>query len=144
MATETRFGAAAQTTYETPPMINTTPLIDLMLVLLVMFIISIPMATHNVPLDLPNGAPKPKQSPVHRLSFDAAGTAYWNGSRVSEDALRARLAQVAADLLEPELHIAPDAETPYERVDRTLALVRRSGITKLGFVGNERFATMMD
>ena len=130
--------------YETPPAINTTPLIDLMLVLLVMFIVSIPVATHNVPLDLPKGAPSEKQVLVHRLDLDAAGQLFWDGRAISSEALPARLAQLAADPTQPELHIAAHAETRYERVDQTLATVRRAGVTKLGFVGNERFAEMLD
>ena len=130
--------------YETPPAINTTPLIDLMLVLLVMFIVSIPVATHNVPLDLPTGPPKEGRLLAHRLDLDAAGRLFWDGRPIAEAALPARLAQLAADPTEPELHIAAHAETRYERVDETLATVRRAGVTKLGFVGNERFAEMLD
>jgi biopolymer transport protein ExbD len=130
--------------YETPPTINTTPLIDLMLVLLVMFIVSIPIATHKVPLDLPNEGPVLRRALVHRLDLDAAGRSFWNGRPIAESDLPARLAQVAADPSEPELHIAPHSETRYERVDETLALVRRAGVTRLGFVGNERFAQMLD
>ncbi len=130
--------------YETPPTINTTPLIDLMLVLLVMFIVSIPVATHKVPLDLPRGPVSAHQVLVHRLDLDAAGRLFWNGRAISDEALPARLAQLAADPAEPELHIAANAETRYERVDQTLADVRRAGVTRLGFVGNERFARMLD
>lgn len=131
--------AAGPSHFETPPMINTTPLIDLMLVLLVMFIISIPIATHKVPLDLPNDGRPATPAPVHRLELDAAGRLIWNGRPVADAALPALLARVAADPAEPELHIAAHSETRYERVDQTLAAVRRAGITKLGFVGNERF-----
>ena len=123
--------------------INTTPLIDLMLVLLIMFILSVPVATHKLPLDLPTtgGGPQPA---FHRLSLDAAGRFYWNGQAIADSELRPRLAAVAADPAEPELQIAADAETRYERVDQTLAVVRRAGITRLGFVGNERFAASLD
>lgn len=130
--------------YETPPVINTTPLIDLMLVLLVMFIVSIPVATHNVPLDLPTGPPRAGPALSHRLGLDAGGTLFWNGRAIPDVALRARLAQLASDPAMPELHIAAHAETRYERVDEILAQVRRAGVTKLGFVGNERFAEMLD
>lgn len=123
---------------EPAPFINTTPLIDLMLVLLVMFIVSIPIATHKLPLDVPQGglaAPRP----FHRLDLDAGGRLFWDGRLIHDSGLAGRLAQMAADPSEPELHIAAHAETRYERVNQTLAVVRRSGITRLGFVGNERF-----
>ncbi len=131
--------------YETPPSINTTPLIDLMLVLLVMFIVSIPVATHNVPLDLPTGPVRAAEQPlVHRLDIDAAGRLFWDGRPIPDGSLSAHLARVASDPAEPELHIAAHAETRYDRVDQVLATVRRAGVTKLGFVGNERFAEMLD
>lgn len=122
--------------------INTTPLIDLMLVLLVMFIISVPVATHKVPLDLPSGPPPvvPEPPPVHRLGLDAAGRLFWDGRAIGDAQLTPLLARLAADPAEPELHISVDAETLYERVDETLAAIRRAEVTRLGFVGNERFA----
>jgi biopolymer transport protein ExbD len=129
--------------YEPGPVINTTPLIDLMLVLLVMFIVSIPVATHKVPLDLPSGEPGPV-AVVHRLDLDAAGRLFWDGRPIAEAALPRQLARLAADPGDPELHIAADGATRYERVDETLAAIRRAGITRMGFVGNERFAAMMD
>ncbi|HEV2865632.1 MAG TPA: biopolymer transporter ExbD, partial [Allosphingosinicella sp.] len=125
-------------------MINTTPLIDLMLVLLVMFIVSVPIATHKVPLDLPGAATAPREALVHRIDLDAAGQLYWDGAAIADAALPPRLAQLASDPSNPELHIAAQAETRYERVDETLAAVRRAGVTRMGFVGNERFAEMMD
>ena len=130
---------------EPGPVMNTTPLIDLMLVLLVMFIVSIPIATQEVPLDLPDVDPPPSESmPAHRLDLDASGRLFWNGRPIADSALPDLLVQVAADPAEPELHIAADSETRYERVDETLAVVLRAGVTRMGFVGNERFATMMD
>jgi biopolymer transport protein ExbD len=129
---------------EPEPTINTTPLIDLMLVLLVMFIISIPVATHEVPMDLPGGVPPPTRPAAHRLDLDSAGRLFWDGQPIADAALAPRLARMAADPAAPELHIAADAETRYERVDETLAAVRRAGVTRLGFVGNERFAGMLD
>jgi biopolymer transport protein ExbD len=129
---------------EPGPVINTTPLIDLMLVLLVMFIVSIPIATHKVPLDLPGGPPTSDKRLVHRLNLDAAGRLFWDGRRIDDSGLAPRLARMASDPAEAELHIAVAAETRYERVDETLAAVRRSRITRLGFVGNERFARALD
>ena len=126
------------------PTINTTPLIDLMLVLLVMFIISIPIATHKVPLDVPSNRLPGEPVPVHRLDLDAAGRLFWDGRPIADAALTPLLVRMAADPTDPELHIAVDGETRYERVDATLAAIGRAGITRMGFVGNERFAEMMD
>ena len=125
------------------PMINTTPLIDLLLVLLVMLILSIPISTHRMPLDLPqdgHGVP----APIHRLDIDAAGLVSWDGQAVSDAVLRARLSQMARDPAEPVLHFAAAGETRYERVDETLALVLRAGVTRMGFVGNEGFMRTLD
>lgn len=121
--------------------INTTPLIDLMLVLLIMFILSVPVTTHQVPLDLPRDGPTPiERRAFHRLALDAEGQIYWNGHGVSDAELAPRLAALAADPAGPELHIVAHPETRYERVDQTLAAIGRAGVTRLGFVGNERFA----
>ena len=129
---------------EPAPSINTTPLIDLMLVLLVMFIVSVPVATHKVPLDVPTGPPVARDAPVHRLALDAAGRLFWDGAPIADAGLAPRLARMAADPAEPELHIAADGETRYERVDATLAAIARAGIVRMGFVGNERFAATLD
>lgn len=131
---------------EPAPTINTTPLIDLMLVLLVMFIISIPVATHKVPMDVATGPPpvQPREPVVHRLDLDAAGRLAWDGRSIADAQLPALLAGMAADPARPELHIAADAETRYERVDSTLATIARAGVTRMGFVGNERFAATLD
>ena len=130
---------------EPGPMMNTTPLIDLMLVLLVMFIVSIPIATHKVPLDDPNGPPPPSApAPAHRLTLDAGGQAQWDGRPVDDAQLRRRLAALAADPADPELHLVVDGATRYERVDHVLAEILRAGITRTGFIGNERFAQTLD
>ena len=123
---------------EPAPFINTTPLIDLMLVLLVMFIVSIPIATRKLPLDVPRGEPAAPH-PFHRLELDAGGRLFWDGRPIEDRGLGGRLARMAADPSQAELHIAAHAETRYDRVNQILAVVRRSGITRLGFVGNERF-----
>jgi biopolymer transport protein ExbD len=119
--------------------INTTPLVDVMLVLLIMFIITIPVTSHKVPVDLPQsggGAPPA----VHRLDLDAAGRLFWNGAAVDGRELDARLAAHVADPARPVLHMNTDAETRYERFDEVLAAVRRAGVTRLGFLGQDRFA----
>lgn len=119
--------------------INTTPLIDMMLVLIIMFIVAIPLQTHKVPLDLPGGVTPGPERPVHRLAITADGRLLWDGTALNEPALRARLAALAADPAEPELHLQPDGEARYELVDHVLADIRRAGVTRLGFVDNQRF-----
>ena len=125
--------------------INTTPLIDLMLVLLIMFIVTVPMATHKVPVDLPPPVPGPQDpAPVHLLNLDSAGRLHWDGRAIADSELPGRLAQMTADPERPVLHMGAEAETRYERFDETLGTVRRAGITRLGFVGNHRFADALD
>jgi biopolymer transport protein ExbD len=123
---------------------NTTPLIDVMLVLLIMFIITIPVQTHAVKVDLPQNShqpPPPVLPDKNTLSIDPAGIVAWNGTPVSDVVLRQYLDQTAAMTPEPELHFQPDANARYEVVDRVLAVVKRSSITKLGFIGNEQYST---
>jgi len=119
---------------------NTTPLIDVMLVLLVMFIITIPAQTHSVKLDLPQGAPLVQ---VNRASNELAITAgnqlVWNGQSISEQVLAEELVATARMTRQPELHLRPDANARYELVDKVLATAKRAGVTRLGFVGNERY-----
>jgi biopolymer transport protein ExbD len=120
--------------------INTTPLIDVMLVLLIMMILTVPLTTHKVPLTLPgpartDGVPPP----VHRLTLDARGSLSWDGAPIATATLPARLAALTHDPAAPTLHLQAEAETPYVRFDETLAEIQRAGITKLGLVGNDRF-----
>ena len=118
---------------------NTTPLIDVMLVLLIMFIITVPVASHKVPIDTPTGDTKAAPPVIHRLSLDAAGRTFWDGVPVGEQALRARLGAHAADPAAPALHVSADAEARYERFDQLLAQIRTAGVTNVGF-DNDRFA----
>ena len=121
--------------------LNTTPLIDVMLVLLIMFIITIPMQTHSVPIDLPAGESVPEPDPIrNKLVVDQSGAAYWNGSPVSTQALAATLQRMAAMPAQPELQFEPHAETRYDRVDELLALIKRANVSVMGMVGNERYA----
>jgi biopolymer transport protein ExbD len=124
--------------------INTTPLIDMMLVILIMLIVSIPMTTHKVPLDLPSTAPAPRTPPVHRLAIQASGALLWDGQALPAAALPARLGGLQADPALPVLELDAEGEARYERVDQVLAQIRRAGVTRLGFVGNERFAASLD
>lgn len=120
--------------------LNITPLIDVLLVLLVMMILTIPAMTHEVPLDLP-GAGKTHWTPpvFHRLVLDASGAMTWDGAAIAPAALPARLGAMRNDP-DAELQFAPDGQARYALFDATLATIKRAGITRLGFVGNERFA----
>ncbi|MEK7343754.1 MAG: biopolymer transporter ExbD [Pseudomonadota bacterium] len=121
---------------------NTTPLIDVMLVLLIMFIITIPIQTHAVKIDLPQNAP-PTDSVVdpvkNKVAIDAGGVITWNGSPIDLLTLRQYLQQSLRLPVEPELQFQPDAQTRYVVVDEVLAEIKRAGVTKLGFVGNEQY-----
>jgi biopolymer transport protein ExbD len=123
--------------------INTTPLVDVMLVLLIMFILIIPVSTHKVPLDLPSGPGTPPPL-SHRLDLDAAGRLFWDGRPVGASELTARLRAMAADPAQPLLELSADSETRYQRFDETLAAVRRAGVDRLAFVGQNRFANALD
>ncbi|MDX3900885.1 MAG: biopolymer transporter ExbD [Sphingobium sp.] len=121
---------------------NTTPLIDVMLVLLIMFIITIPIQTHAVKIDLPQNAP-PTDSVVdpikNKVSIDAAGVIAWNGSPIDLLTLRQYLQQSLRLPVEPELQFQPNPQTRYVVVDEVLAEIKRAQVTKLGFVGNEQY-----
>lgn len=122
---------------------NTTPLIDVMLVLLIMFIITIPIQTHAVKVDLPVNDPNQVQPPVdpikNKITIDPAGTIAWNGTPVNEATLTQYLETSITLDPEPELQFQPDPQARYEVVDQTLALIKRANVTKLGFVGNEQY-----
>ncbi|PKP96903.1 MAG: biopolymer transporter ExbD [Alphaproteobacteria bacterium HGW-Alphaproteobacteria-13] len=121
---------------------NTTPLIDVMLVLLIMFIITIPVQTHAVKIDLP--IPTDNQSNVdpekNKVMIDPMGVITWNGNPVDLAQLAQFLEQTKALPVEPELQVQPDPYARYIVVDRVMAVVKRSGVGKLGFVGNEQYA----
>jgi biopolymer transport protein ExbD len=124
--------------------INTTPLIDMMLVILIMLIVSIPMSTHKVPVDLPSTGIPDTPPPVHRLAIQASGALFWDGQALSAAALPARLGAFQADPARPVLELNAEGEARYERFDQVLATIRRAGVTRLGFVGNEVFAARLD
>ena len=123
---------------------NTTPLIDVMLVLLIMFIITIPIQTHAVKIDLPQNAP-PTDSVIdpvkNKVAIDPAGIITWNGSPIDLLTLRQYLQQSLRLPVEPELQFQPNAATRYVTVDEVLAEIKRAGVTKLGFVGNEQYSS---
>ena len=122
--------------------INTTPLIDVMLVLLVMLIITIPIQLHSVNLNLPTGNPPPPlvKPEVLKIDIDFDGTILWNGEALAtREALQAKLVQAAAQADQPEVHVRPNKLVEYKFVAEVLAESQRLGVTKLGMVGNEQF-----
>ena len=122
--------------------INMTPLIDVLLVLLVMFIITIPVMTHAVKLDMPRPQNQPQQNVqpvVINLEIDFDGTVLWNGTAVTIDSLDTYFRREAAIEPQPELHIRPNKRASYDVVARVLAAAQRNGLRKIGFVGNEQF-----
>jgi len=139
---------AMQTTSDnvegTPMMeMNMTPLIDVLLVLLIMFIITIPVQSHAVKLDLPinqpNQAPPPVDPIKNRLSITSGGVVTWNGTPVNLQQLRQYL-EISQQMNPiPELHMQPEADAPYGLVDEVLAVTKRAHVEKMGFVGNEAY-----
>jgi biopolymer transport protein ExbD len=122
--------------------INTTPLIDVMLVLLVMLIITIPIQLHAVNLNMPVGNPPPpiEQPQVITIDVDFDGTIFWNGDIVPDKAaLEARLIEAASRPVQPEVHLRPNKLAEYKDVAAVMAAAQRLGVTKLGVVGNEQF-----
>jgi biopolymer transport protein ExbD len=122
--------------------INTTPLIDVMLVLLIMLIITIPIQTHAVKMNMPVGPSAPPSRPpeIIRIDVDFDGTIGWNGVMVGSDAeLQAKLAGVAAQADQPEVHLRPNKLVTYKHVAHVMATAQRLGVTKIGLVGNEQF-----
>lgn len=135
-------GAAVASDSDEPMMdINTTPLIDVMLVLLIMFIITIPVQTHAVDVDLPRGDAVVAPDPVrNRLAIGPDGGLFWNGTPLALGDLPAALGTLAALRPEPLLEVHPHPDAPYARVDEVLALTRRANVARMGFVGNEDYA----
>ena len=123
--------------------INTTPLIDVMLVLLIMLIITIPIQMHSVNLNMPTGKATPPPTPpeVVRIDVDFDGTILWNGEKVGDrNALEGRLTAIAAQATQPEVHLRPDKLASYGAVAAVMASAQRLGVTKFGLIGNEQFA----
>jgi biopolymer transport protein ExbD len=117
--------------------INVTPLVDVMLVLLIIFMITAPILTHKVKIDLPQPNPNVVQpdnplDPI-RLKIDQSGALYWNDTPVDELGLRAQIAVIASQSNQPELQINADDGVAYEHVARVLAAAKSYGLTKIGF-----------
>lgn len=122
----------------TQPMseINTTPLVDVMLVLLVIFIITAPLLTHAVKIDLPQATsqPLPEKPEVISLAIDATGNTYWNDAPIEQSMLKSRLEDAAKQTPQPELQIRADKETRYQLLSEVMADAQNAGISKLGFI----------
>ena len=118
------------------PEINTTPLVDVMLVLLIIFIITIPVMNHSVKIDLPRAASQPDQAKpenIH-LAIDAQGKMYWNQEVIDADQLKARIAAAAQKNPQPELHLRAERTTQYEKVAQVMAAAQSGGLGKIGFI----------
>jgi len=122
--------------------INTTPLIDVMLVLIIMLIITIPIQTHAVKLNMPVGTPPPPVVPpeVITIEVDFDGTMVWNGQVLQgREELEVRLRNAAAMPVQPEIHLRPNKLVKYKSVAMLMSSAQRLGLTKIGMVGNEQF-----
>ncbi|MEO5494770.1 MAG: biopolymer transporter ExbD [Sphingomonas sp.] len=124
--------------------LNMTPMIDVLLVLLILFIMTIPAQTHAVKVDLPvnSNQPAPPVEPQkNKIIIFENDRMTWNGTEITSDAQLAQYLEATKQIVpEPELHFQPSPNARYERVDGVLAVIKRSGITKLGFIGNEYYA----
>jgi biopolymer transport protein ExbD len=131
----------AKATTQTPmSKMNTTPLIDVMLVLLIMFLITLPIQTHAVSIDLPTDGGPEAQALENRITIDPRGATFWNGGRVDQVQLARLLGTARAMQPTPTLLLQPDPDAPYLIVDQIVALVRRTGTETLSLVGNEQHA----
>ena len=121
--------------------VNTTPLIDVMLVLIVMLIITIPIQTHAVKLNMPVGNPPPPTEPpqVVKLDVDFDGLVYWNGEQVNDQTMDERFKAAATMPVQPEFHLRPNKLVTYKYVAHVMATAQRDGVTKIGLVGAEQF-----
>lgn len=130
------FGGGLDDDTEVMNEINMTPLVDVMLVLLIIFIITVPVLTHSVKVDLPraDNTPNELKPETVNLAVNADGNIYWNETQVTMEELDQRLTTEASKQPQPEVHIRGDRTVDYEHVIKTMAAVQRAGILKLGFV----------
>ena len=120
--------------------INMIPLVDVMLVLLVIFIVTAPLLTHALKIDLPRASTAPNIStPEHiSLSIDASGRYFWNGALIAKDAIAGRAAEAAGHQPQPEVHLRADKSTTYQALAQVMSTVSKAGLTRIGFVSDPR------
>ena len=122
---------------------NMTPLIDVLLVILIMFIITIPVATHAINIDLPQPSPnenQPEVDPItNKIVLTTDGQILWNGEQLDQEGLRFNLQESLRLPVEPELQFEPEANASYELAAEVLTLIKQSGVTRFGFVGNDQY-----
>lgn len=118
---------------------NTTPLIDVMLVLLVMLIVTIPMQTHVVNLYMPQAVPTEDRAPIHTLAIDFDGAINWDGAAISVRQLNDAFAKIAQRPVQDEIHVLPDRLANYGLVAQILADAQRAGVKRIGFAGEEKY-----
>jgi biopolymer transport protein ExbD len=118
------------------PEINTTPLVDVMLVLLIIFIITIPVMNHSVKIDLPQASNQPNETKPENinLAIDAEGRMYWNAEIIDMEQLNTRIATAALNQPQPELHLRVERTTQYEKVAQVMAAAQSGGLNKIGFI----------
>jgi biopolymer transport protein ExbD len=129
-------------TADTPPMseINVTPMVDVMLVLLIIFMITAPLITHKIAIDLPQAAAtrNPDKPDIVTLTVDAEGRMYWNEQSVSDDEWKVRVRSAALKTPQPELHLRADLKTQYQKLATIMADAQSAGLVKIGFVTNPK------
>ena len=118
------------------PEINTTPLVDVMLVLLIIFIITIPVINHSIKIDLPRATNQPNETKPENisLSIDAKGLIYWNTELIDMAQMSARFAESSKKIPQPELHIRAERTTQYEKIVEVMAAAQTGGLSKIGFI----------
>jgi biopolymer transport protein ExbD len=122
--------------------INMTPLVDVMLVLLIIFLVTIPAMHHAVKIDLPHASSQPQdEKPAHvDVAIEADGTILWNDQKIDDAALDARIGQASKETPQPELHLRADRKVPYERVADVMSAAQAGGLSKIGFVTQPKSA----
>jgi len=129
---------------DSPPMseINVTPMVDVMLVLLIIFMITAPLITHKIAIDLPQAAAtkNPDKPDIVTLSVDAGGKLYWNDQAVTEDEWKVRVRSAALKTPQPELHLRAEKTTQYQKLAEIMADAQAAGLVKIGFVTNPKAA----
>ena len=137
-------GAPGRFTAETPPMseINVTPMVDVMLVLLIIFMVTAPLITHKIAIDLPQAAAtkNPDKPDIVTLSIDGEGRMYWNDQPVGDDEWKVRVRSAALKDPQPELHLRAEKTTQYQRLAEVMADAQAAGLVKIGFVTNPQKA----